>query len=200
MPLALFATTDKTGVVKFAQALAALGWGLTATRGTGELLLAHGLKVVPVTELANTSEMLGGRLKTLHPVIFGGLLYRRGNPEDEAEVSANSFPPIDLLAETFYAFEHAVARGVTLENALSLIDVGGPAMLRAAAKNFPAVIPLCDPADYDSVEVALRAAHGNPAGIDAEFRRRLAVKAFRRCIAYDTSIAGYLAGLGAAPG
>ena len=124
--------------------------------------------------------MLGGRLKTLHAPIFAGLLYRRGVGEDEAEMAEHGLPGIDLLACNFYRLGD--------DDLLQTIDVGGPAMVRAAAKNHPSVLVLVDPADYEEVLAALREAGGDPAGIDASLRRRLALKAFAATRDYDAAI------------
>src|SRR5690606_22615658 len=152
-----------------------LGWELLATGNTERVLREAGLEVTAVADFTGSPEMLGGRVKTLHPRIHGGLLYRRGNAEDEAELIKHNLDAIDLVAGNLYPFVETVTGGdVTLAEALEQIDIGGPTMIRAAAKNHPAVVPVIDPADYAAVLEALR--NGGP---DAAERRRLAAKAFQ---------------------
>jgi len=185
---AILAPYDKTGLVEFARGLVDLGWELLATGNTERVLREAGLEVTAVADFTGSPEMLGGRVKTLHPRIHGGLLYRRGNAEDEAELAEHGLDAIDLVAGNLYPFvETVTGSDVTLAEALEQIDIGGPTMIRAAAKNHPAVVPIIDPADYDGVLEALRA--GGP---DATERRRLAAKAFQHVAHYDTLIAEYL--------
>lgn len=185
---AILAPYDKTGLVDFARSLVELGWEILATGGTQAALAAAGVPVTPVADFTGSPEMLEGRVKTLHPRIHGGLLYRRGHAGDEAEVAEHGLASIDLMAGNLYPFVETVTRdGVTLAEALENIDIGGPAMIRSAAKNHPAVIPIVDPADYGPVLEALRAG-----GVDAAARRALAAKAFQHVARYDTLVAEYL--------
>ncbi len=187
---ALLAPYDKTGLTGFARALAGLGWDLVATGGTEKLLRDQGILVRSVAEVTGSPEILGGRVKTLHPAIHGGILARRSDPGHRSELEQHGITGIDLVANNLYPFEATIAKdGVTLDDALENIDVGGPAMLRAAAKNFPDVIALCDPADYDAVLAALQSG-----GVGRDQRRRLAAKAFQHVALYDTLIASYLRG------
>jgi phosphoribosylaminoimidazolecarboxamide formyltransferase/IMP cyclohydrolase len=191
---ALLAVYDKSGVAEFARGLAELGWELVATGNTHRVIAEAGVPVRQVAELTGSPEMLGGRVKTLHPMVHGGLLYRRGHPGDEEEVERYSIPAIDLVACNLYPFVETVTagEGVSLGEALEQIDIGGPTMIRAAAKNHPAVIPLTDPRDYEDVLTALRASGGDPAGVDAAARNALAARAFAHTAHYDAAIAEYL--------
>ncbi len=190
---AILAAYDKTGIVDLARGLHELGWELVATGGTARTVAEAGLPVTEVAAYTGSPEMLGGRVKTLHPKVHGGILYRRGLAEDEAEVAKYDVPSIDLVASNLYPFIDTVTRGApSLGEALEQIDIGGPTMIRAAAKNHPWVLPIIDPADYPAVLAALAAAQGDPAGVDAAARRRLAAKAFQHVAHYDTAIAEYL--------
>ena len=192
---AILAAYDKTGIVDLARGLHDLGWELVATGGTARTVAEAGLPVTEVAAYTGSPEMLGGRVKTLHPKVHGGILYRRGLPEDEAEVAKYDVPSIDLVASNLYPFIDTVTRGApSLGEALEQIDIGGPTMIRAAAKNHPWVLPIVDPADYPAVLDALRSAQGAPGGVDAAERRRLAAKAFQHVAHYDTAIAEYLRG------
>ncbi len=182
--------------VDFARGLKDLGWDLAGTSGTVKGLREAGIEVDQVADLTGSPEMLGGRVRTLHPVIHGGILYRRGHGQDEAEVAEHGIARIDLLAANLYPFIDTVTRSEggapTLEEAVEQIDIGGPAMIRAAAKNHQWVIPLVDRADYAPVLEALRGAGGDPSAVDAALKRRLAAKAFQYVAHYDTAIAEYL--------
>jgi phosphoribosylaminoimidazolecarboxamide formyltransferase/IMP cyclohydrolase len=186
---ALLSVSDKTGVVELARALAALGVKLVSTGGTARLLAQAGLVVTEVAELTGFPEMLDGRVKTLHPRVHGGLLARRDSPEHMAALAAHGIATIDLLVINLYPFAQAIAKtDCTLADAIENIDIGGPAMLRAAAKNWQDVTVLTDPADYDGVLAELRAA-----GATARATRfRLAAKVFALTAAYDGLIANYL--------
>ncbi len=187
---ALLAPYDKTGLVEFARGLVDLGWELLATGGTEKALRDAGLPVTSVAAVTGSPEMLDGRVKTLHPAIHGGLLARRDNPQHMREMQEQGFANIDLVANNLYPFEATIARpDVTLNDALENIDIGGPAMLRAAAKNFPDVVVLCDPADYDAALAALR-----DGGLPPDARQALAAKAFQHVALYDTMVSGYLRG------
>jgi phosphoribosylaminoimidazolecarboxamide formyltransferase/IMP cyclohydrolase len=185
---ALLAPYDKTGLVDFAQGLVGLGWELLATGGTEKALRDAGVPVTSVSDVTGFPEILDGRVKTLHPAIHGGLLARRSLPSHVDEIERHGITGIDLVACNLYPFEATVAReGVELAEALENIDIGGPAMLRAASKNFPDVLVLCDPADYDA---ALDMLKNGGAGL--ETRRALAAKAFQHVALYDTIVARYL--------
>jgi phosphoribosylaminoimidazolecarboxamide formyltransferase / IMP cyclohydrolase len=187
---ALISVHDKTGVVDFARGLVALGAEIISTGGTARLLRESGIAVVDVAEVTGFPEMLDGRVKTLHPKVHGGLLARRELPEHVAALERHGIRPIDLVAVTLYPFEQTVARtGVTLEEAIENIDIGGPSMIRGAAKNHAHVAVLTDPAQYGPVLDELRKADGT---LSDETRFRLAAEAFRRTAQYDAAIAAYL--------
>ena len=187
---ALISVHDKTGVVEFARGLAALGAEIISTGGTARLLRESGVPVVDVAEVTGFPEMLDGRVKTLHPKVHGGLLARRELPEHMAALERHGIRPIDLVAVTLYPFERTVAKaGVTLEEAIENIDIGGPSMIRGAAKNHAHVAVVTDPAQYGPVLDELRKSSGT---LSDETRFRLAAEAFRRTAQYDAAIAAYL--------
>lgn len=192
-PRALLSVSDKRGLLDFARQLHAAGVQLIASGGTARQLAEAGLPVVAVEDLTGFPEILGGRVKTLHPAIHGGILARR-TPEHLAELEQHGLAPIDLVVVNLYPFQQTVSQpGVTLAEAIEQIDIGGVALLRAAAKNLESVTVVCDPADYDGVAAAF--AQG---GTSSEFRQQLALKAFRHTADYDTAISAYLAGQGEA--
>lgn len=185
---AILSVYDKTDIVKFAWGLSDLGWELVASGGTARLLDAAGLNVVPVSSLTGAAEMLGGRVKTLHPAIHGAIL-ARDTPGDKEELAVQGIETIDLVVSNLYPFQETITQpGVTLEQAVEQIDVGGVTLLRAAAKNFARVTVLCDPADYESVLAELR----ENGSVGEMTRRSLAVKAFTHTSNYDTAITSYL--------
>jgi phosphoribosylaminoimidazolecarboxamide formyltransferase/IMP cyclohydrolase len=187
---ALLSVSDKTGLVPLAQALAAAGVELLSTGGTAKALREAGLQVTDLSAYTGFPEMLDGRVKTLHPMVHGGLLYIRGNAAHEAAVRQHGIRAIDLVVVNLYPFEQTVARpNVTLHDAIENIDIGGPSMLRSAAKNHESVTVVVDPADYGVVAEQIKA-QGNTT---LELRRRLAAKVFARTAAYDGAIAAYLA-------
>ena len=189
MPLALLSVSDKTGLVDFARGLVALGWDLVSTGGTARALRTAGLTVRDVSDLTKFPEMLDGRVKTLHPIIHGGLLARRDSAEHAETVRIHSIPWIDLVAVNLYPFRETAAReGVAADDVVEQIDIGGPAMLRSAAKNFDAVTVICDPADYQRVLAAFEAKDD-----DRDLRKRLAAKVFEHTAAYDGAIAAWFA-------
>ncbi|RMF37656.1 MAG: bifunctional phosphoribosylaminoimidazolecarboxamide formyltransferase/inosine monophosphate cyclohydrolase, partial [Chloroflexi bacterium] len=189
MARALFSVYDKTGLVAFAGRLAAMGWELVASGGTARALREAGLTVTDVAQVTGFPEMLGGRVKTLHPAIHGAILARPG-AADRDELAAHGIVPIDLVAVNLYPFRETVARpGVTLEEAVEQIDIGGVALLRAAAKNFARVTVLCNPADYTPVLEELEA----QGEVSLETRRRLAARAFAHTRDYDAAIEAFLA-------
>ena len=193
---ALISVYDKTGVVEFGRRIAAVGYELVSTGGTHRTLTGEGgLNVRQVADVTGSPEILDGRVKTLHPVIHGGLLARRDSAEQMAELSSHNIETIDLVVVNLYPFVATVSRpGVTLDDALENIDIGGPTMLRAAAKNFPSVAVIVDPADYDWVARKLA---GD--GLTADDRRRLAAKAFRYVSEYDAAVTAYLSAAPEAP-
>ncbi|MEX2044678.1 MAG: bifunctional phosphoribosylaminoimidazolecarboxamide formyltransferase/IMP cyclohydrolase, partial [Opitutus sp.] len=194
--LALLSVSDKTGLVEFATALVRThGYTLLSTGGTAKLLAAQGLPVTEVSQHTGFPEIMEGRVKTLHPKIHGGLLCRRDKPGHLAEAEKNGIALIDLVVVNLYPFEQTVAKpGVSMEEAIENIDIGGPSMLRSAAKNHESVSVVCDSADYPAVLAALTDAARLPA-----LRRKLALKVFQRTADYDAAIAGYLEAQSAEP-
>jgi phosphoribosylaminoimidazolecarboxamide formyltransferase / IMP cyclohydrolase len=188
---ALVSVTDKTGVVDLCRELAARGVEIVSTGGTAKAIAEAGIAVRPIDDLTGFPEMMDGRVKTLHPRVHGGLLARRDVPEHMAAAEEYGIGMIDLVVVNLYAFEQTVAReGVTLEEAIENIDIGGPSMLRSAAKNFASVTVVTDPADYDAI-LAEMAANGG--ATTYETRKRLALDVFRKTSAYDNAIYTWLA-------
>jgi phosphoribosylaminoimidazolecarboxamide formyltransferase/IMP cyclohydrolase len=189
MPLALLSVSDKTGLVEFAQGLTRLGWDLASTGGTAKVLRTAGLKVREVSDLTGFPEMLEGRVKTLHPAVHGGLLARRDLAEHMSALTEKGIEPISLLAVNLYPFQAVAARkDVATEDVIENIDIGGPSMLRSAAKNFAAVTVVVDPSDYTRVLAGLDANDD-----DLDLRRLLAEKVFAHTAAYDAAIAHWFA-------
>ena len=188
--LALLSVSDKRGLVEFATALVRQhGFTLLSTGGTAKLLAEQGLPVTEVSQHTGFPEIMEGRVKTLHPKIHGGLLCRRDKPDHLAQARANAIELIDLVVVNLYPFEQTVAKkDVHFEEAIENIDIGGPSMLRSAAKNHESVSVVCDPADYPAVLAAMA---GSPADLLA-LRRKLALKVFQRTATYDAAIARYL--------
>ena len=187
---ALLSVTDKTGLVEFAQALAGLGVELISTGGTAKALRAAGLSVKDISELTGFPEMLDGRVKTLHPRVHGGLLYIRGNAEHEAAVKAHGIEPIDMVVVNLYAFEKTAAQpGVAFGHLIENIDIGGPSMVRSAAKNFEDVAIVTRVSDYPALTEELKA---NGGALTRATRWRLAKQAFALTSAYDSAIASTL--------
>jgi len=185
---AIISVSDKTGVVDFARGLAELGFEVYSTGGTHKALAEAGVAVASVSKLTGFPEILDGRVKTLHPAVHGGILARRDQPSHLEELNKSGIAAIDLVAVNLYPFVATVTRpGVSLDDALENIDIGGPTMIRAAAKNFPHVLVVVDPADYELVLGLLRGG-----GVPLDERRRLALKAFQHVASYDTAIAQYL--------
>jgi phosphoribosylaminoimidazolecarboxamide formyltransferase/IMP cyclohydrolase len=191
MPLrAILAPYDKTGLVELARGLQELGVELYATGNTYRILTGADVGVRPVSDLTGFPEILDGRVKTLHPGVHGGILARRDVPAHLQQLDEHGLKPIDIIVGGLYPFQETVGRdGVKLQEALEQIDIGGPTMLRAAAKNFLHVLPIVDPADYNDVLDALRSGE-----IPVDWRRKLAVKTFQHVATYDTVIATYLRG------
>jgi phosphoribosylaminoimidazolecarboxamide formyltransferase/IMP cyclohydrolase len=185
MPTALLSVSDKTGLVDFAKGLITLGWDLVSTGGTAKALRAAGVAVRDVSDVTHFPEMLDGRVKTLHPAIHGALLARRDSAEHLKALAEHNIAPIDLVAVNLYPFEETAARtGAKPDEIIEQIDIGGPSMLRSAAKNFASVTVVVDPADYGRVLAALEAKDD-----DMDLRRLLAEKVFARTAAYDAAIA-----------
>jgi phosphoribosylaminoimidazolecarboxamide formyltransferase/IMP cyclohydrolase len=187
---ALLGVSDKTGLADFARGLAARGVELIATDGTRRALAAAGIEARAVSEVTGFPEMLDGRVKTLHPAIHAGILARRDLPEHMAQLEQHGFVPIDIVAVSLYPFRETVARGAEREEVIENVDIGGPTMIRAAAKNAGSVAVVTSPSQYGAVLDDL-ANHGN---ITAATRRRLAAAAFAHVAAYDTAVADWLAG------
>ncbi|MCH8814485.1 MAG: bifunctional phosphoribosylaminoimidazolecarboxamide formyltransferase/IMP cyclohydrolase [Chloroflexi bacterium] len=193
--IAIVAVYDKTGIDEFAGSLAKLGFEIYSTGGTQKAIADAGVPVQPISDLTGFPEMLDGRVKTLHPKVHGGILARRDNADHMEQLREAEIAPIDLVCVNLYPFRETVAKpDVTEDDALENIDIGGPTMLRAAAKNYPSVLVLVDPSDYVEVLDSLRNEK-----IPLEFRRRLAQKAFQHVASYDTAIAGFLRGAAAHP-
>ena len=190
MPSALLSVSDKSGLLDFATGLQALGYTLLSTGGTSKALRAAGLAVTDVADVTRFPEMLDGRVKTLHPAVHGGLLARRDLPEHMAAIAEHGIAPIDLVCVNLYPFRETAAKaGLAPEHVIEQIDIGGPSMLRSAAKNFAAVTVVVDPADYTRVLEALQ--NGGDA---SEMRRDLAEKVYAHTASYDAAIAGWFAG------
>ena len=188
MPRVLLSVSNKAGIAEFGTALAEMGWELVASGGTSRTLEEAGLSVTPVEQLTGLPEMLGGRVKTLHPAIHAGIL-ARDTGTDLDEIARQGYAPINIVVCNLYPFQETISKvGVTLQDAIEQIDIGGVALLRAAAKNFFRVITVCDPADYNRVIAGIRAT----GEIDLALRRDLAVKAFAHTRDYDTAIHAFL--------
>jgi phosphoribosylaminoimidazolecarboxamide formyltransferase/IMP cyclohydrolase len=186
---ALISVSDKTGLEGLGQRLAAAGVELVSTGGTAGALRAAGLAVRDVAELTGFPEMMDGRVKTLHPMVHGGLLGIRANPEHAAAMATHGIPPIDLLVVNLYPFEATVARGASYDDCVENIDIGGPAMIRAAAKNHADVAVVVDAEDYEAVLAEIEA----KGGTSLATRKRLAATAYARTAAYDAAVSGWMA-------
>jgi phosphoribosylaminoimidazolecarboxamide formyltransferase/IMP cyclohydrolase len=185
---ALISVSDKTGVVEFAKGLAALGFEVVSTGGTAKTLAGAGVAVTNISDVTGFPECLDGRVKTLHPMVHAGILAMRENPEHMKQLETLGVTPIDLVAINLYPFRQTILKsGVTLEEAVENIDIGGPTMLRAAAKNYPDVAVVVDPADYAMILSDLASG-----GLSHEARFALAAKVFVHTAAYDALIASYL--------
>jgi phosphoribosylaminoimidazolecarboxamide formyltransferase/IMP cyclohydrolase len=185
---ALISVSDKSGVVDFARGLKELGTDIFSTGGTKKSLEAGGIEIHSISELTGFPEILDGRVKTLHPAVHGAILARRDLPQHMSQLSQHHIELIDMVVVNLYPFVETVTKaGVSLDEALENIDIGGPSMIRSAAKNFTSVLVVIDPDDYDAILEKLR--RGD---IDSGYRKRLAQKAFRHVALYDTAIAQYL--------
>jgi phosphoribosylaminoimidazolecarboxamide formyltransferase / IMP cyclohydrolase len=187
---AILSVTDKTGLVEFAQKLAGMGVELISTGGTAKLLREAGIAVKDISDLTGFPEMLDGRVKTLHPKVHGGILHRRENPAHRTAIAEQDIQPIDMVVVNLYAFEKTAAKpGVSFDEVIENIDIGGPSMIRSAAKNFQDVAIVTSPADYDSIAGEMAKSHGE---LSRETKWRLAQKAFAVTAAYDSAIASSL--------
>jgi len=188
MPRALISVSDKRGVVEFSQALVELGWDIISTGGTAATLRAANVPVLEVEKVTAFPELLDGRVKTLHPAVHAALLARRSLPAHMSALRQHGIVPVDLVAVNLYPFQATIAQGgASLEDALENIDVGGPSMLRSAAKNHESVLPVVDPTDYPAVLDLLR-----KGGLTPEIRREFAAKVFTHTSDYDAAVAAYL--------
>lgn len=188
---AIISLTDKSGIADFARSLSDFGVEILSTGGTARILREAGVKVKEISEYTGFPEIMDGRVKTLHPMVHGGLLGLRDNPEHAAVMQKLGIKPIDLVAVNLYRFEQTVSKpGVTMEEAVENIDIGGPSMLRSSAKNYRFVTVVVDPADYPIV-LSEMAAHGGETTLKT--RLRLARKVFELTSSYDAAIGRYLA-------
>ncbi len=189
---AIISLSDKSGILDFAKELQAFGVEILSTGGTAKALREGGLKIKDVSEHTGFPEMLDGRVKTLHPKIHGGLLGIRDNPEHAKKMREHGIPGIDMVVVNLYPFEATIARpSSTLEEAIENIDIGGPSMLRAGAKNYPYVTVIVDPADYRPILEEMKRTGG---AVSKETNFRLAKKVYQLTAHYDQAIANYLAG------
>ena len=186
---ALISVSDKTGVVDFAKNLKALGWEVIATGGTMKLLRESGVEVLNISDVTGFPEILGGRVKTLHPHIHGGILADKDNPEHLAVLKEKGIKAFDLICVNLYDFESALAKGLKPREAIEEIDIGGPCMLRAASKNFHSILVLSDPDTYAEATAELKA---NGMSVSLPFRQRMAARTFAKTSRYDAMIAEYL--------
>jgi phosphoribosylaminoimidazolecarboxamide formyltransferase / IMP cyclohydrolase len=187
---ALISVSDKSGIAKFARTLEKQGVDIISTGGTAELLRKEKIPVREISNFTSFPEVLEGRVKTLHPRVHGGLLYKRGNPKHEAEAKECGFQPIDMVVVNLYPFEKTIQKpDVTLAEAIENIDIGGPSMIRSAAKNYESVTVVVDPADYDTVLENMRENKGETT---LKLREHLAIKAFIKTSDYDRTIGNYL--------
>jgi len=192
---AILSVTDKTGLVEFARKLAAMGVELVSTGGTAKLLRDSGVAVKDISDLTGFPEMLDGRVKTLHPKVHGGILHVRGNEKHRAVVAEHGIQPIDMVVVNLYAFEKTAAKaGVEFEDIIENIDIGGPSMVRSAAKNFQDVAIVTSPSDYDAIAKEMESSGGS---LSLKTKWRLSQKAFATTAAYDSAIASTLEGIGA---
>lgn len=187
---ALISVSDKSGVVEFARELSSMGVEILSTGGTAKALREAGVPVIEVSDYTGFPEMMDGRLKTLHPKIHGGLLSRRSNPKDMEDIKKQGINTIDVVVVNLYPFEQTISKpNVTFDEAIENIDIGGPAMLRAASKNFQDVAVVVDPSDYSAVAKEIKSSNGE---LSRNTKLRLAQKVFAHTGRYDSLIAGYL--------
>ena len=190
MKRALVSVTNKEGIVEFCQGLEKLGFEIVSTGGTLNKLISCGVKAIAIDEVTKFPEMLDGRVKTLHPMVHGGLLYRRDLESHVKTIEEYGIHPIDLVCVNLYEFEKALRAGKPMAEMIENIDIGGPSMIRSAAKNFKDVLIVTNPSDYDAVLSAIE--NGTD---DYNFRLNLAYKAFSATAAYDSIISRYFAGV-----
>ena len=188
----LISVTDKAGIAAFAKDLASFGMEIISTGGTAKMLRENGLTVIDISDFTGFPEMMDGRLKTLHPKVHGGMLALRNNPGHVASMKEHGIKPIDMLIVNLYRFEDTVAKGAKLHEAIENIDIGGPAMLRAASKNYEFVSVITDPSDYASIIEEMTASGGS---ISTRTNFNLARKAFSLTARYDAAISNYLQGI-----
>ncbi|MDO8359935.1 MAG: bifunctional phosphoribosylaminoimidazolecarboxamide formyltransferase/IMP cyclohydrolase, partial [Devosia sp.] len=186
---ALLSVFDKTGMEAFAKGLAGFGVELVSTGGTAKLIAGTGAAVRDIADLTGFPEMMDGRVKTLHPKVHGGLLAVRDNPTHKASMDEHQIAAIDLVVVNLYPFEATIAKGASYDETIENIDIGGPAMIRSAAKNHAYVTVVVDPGDYEPVLEAIRQDGGVPYGL----RQKLAAKAYARTAAYDATISNWFA-------
>ena len=184
---ALLSVSDKTGVVEFAKALKELGYELISTGGTWRVLKDAGIEVTEISEITQFPECFNGRVKTLNPYVHGGILFRRNKPDHQEEAKRLGIEPIDIVCVNLYPFKETIQRTDDFEEIIENIDIGGPTMVRSAAKNFESVLVVTDPKDYDKVIEALKEGKNT-----LEFRRNLMIKAFEHTATYDATIANYM--------
>ncbi|MCD6522981.1 MAG: bifunctional phosphoribosylaminoimidazolecarboxamide formyltransferase/IMP cyclohydrolase [Candidatus Diapherotrites archaeon] len=185
--LALISVSDKTGIVEFAKGLKELGYDIISTGGTAKVLRESGIDVIDVSEYTGFPEMMDGRVKTLHPKIHAGILGLRNKEEHMRQMEEHGIKPIDLVVVNLYPFEQTVSKGCSLEEAIENIDIGGPTLLRSAAKNFESVVVICNPKRYNEILEKLR-----KGSVDLETRKMLAAEVFMHTAHYDTIIGNYL--------
>lgn len=187
---AIISVSDKKGIVEFAKKLSSMGVEIISTGGTAKSLKDSGVPVKEISDYTGFPEMLDGRVKTLHPKVHGGLLFRRNNPKDLEEIKEYGIQPIDMVVVNLYPFEQTIAKpDVTFDDAIENIDIGGPTMLRSASKNFQSVVVVTDANDYEKVIGEMKTSGGE---ISFKTRLELAAKVFKLTSRYDNAIADYL--------
>ena len=194
-PRALLSVYDKTGVTALAVALEAMGWKIVSTGGTARLLRESGVAVDDVSSITEHPEVFDGRVKTLHPAIHAPILARGNNPDDVQTLAQLGYPRIDMVVVNLYPFEEVAARQppVEIDELIEMVDIGGPTLIRAAAKNHPDILVMADPSQYDEVLAHLQQTDGDPKSVPLDVRQRLALTAFQRTAAYDVALATSLA-------
>jgi phosphoribosylaminoimidazolecarboxamide formyltransferase/IMP cyclohydrolase len=187
---AIISVSDKKGIVEFAKKLSSMGVEIISTGGTAKALKDSGVPVKEISDYTGFPEMLDGRVKTLHPKVHGGLLFRRNNPKDLEEIKEYGIQPIDMVVVNLYPFEQTIAKpDVTFDDAIENIDIGGPTMLRSASKNFQSVVVVSDSSDYERIISEMETSGGE---ISSKTRLELAAKVFRLTSRYDNAITDYL--------
>ena len=194
---AIVSVTDKNGLAEFVRGLSTMGVEIISTGGTADILKKEGVGVIPISSYTGSPEMLDGRVKTLHPKIHGGILGMRENPSHSKQMTDYGIPPIDMVVVNLYAFEETIKSGRPFDDAVENIDIGGPAMIRAAAKNWKDVACVTDPEDYASIMTEMKKTNG---ALSVETRFRLAKKVFALTSRYDGAIANWLGTFSKEPG